>query len=460
MHSNRRCCDLALMLGLIFLLALTAAAQKSVSVGQPTNSVTVLDSTKQQDGLAGSVRRVKIEFALLEPKSGRIKEGPLQLLEVTTYALNGDRIENVTYPVASSPVGKEEYRYDAKGNIVEMTLRADDGSIVSREAYEYEFDGFGNWKKMVTSLVVFEGGELRREPVEVTYRTLTYYFDDAVAGIIDARSGPTSPALPRAALNIRSLTAASEAVLPPSLNVNVPAVLIDLSAAPPELPRREETVSQEAPANQESFVNRSEAVLTDTINGAAKTIHVGSDAPSAKPVGAERVGMSSANSADLSNTAFVLYMSGRTSIDSGDPKGAVRAYLESLKLEPKSPQVNLSLGHAYITLKKPHEAIKAFKQAIALDPDLAEAHYGLGLNYYQLNRTRDAANAFKRATSLQPDMAKAHFGLALAYQELGNDSGLMEAYRLLQRVDKSLARKLEQTFPNASLPCPTKPFCR
>ena len=66
-----------------------------------------------------------------------------------------------------------------------MTVRDDRGAILSREAYAYEFDKFGNWTKMVTSLVVFENGELKREPVEVTYRTLTYYFDDNIAKIVD-----------------------------------------------------------------------------------------------------------------------------------------------------------------------------------------------------------------------------------------------------------------------------------
>src|SRR5438045_36592 len=72
-----------------------------------------------------------------------------------------------------------------------MTVRDDRGAIVNREAYTYEFDKFGNWTKMVTSLVVFENGALKREPVEVTYRTLTYYFDDNIAKIVDEPKAPT-----------------------------------------------------------------------------------------------------------------------------------------------------------------------------------------------------------------------------------------------------------------------------
>ena len=148
-------------------------------------AITVLDSTKEQDGLLGSVRRVKTETARIELKDGRPVEGPAQLVEITTYGIKGNRIENTSYPIGGGLVGKEEYKYDERGNITEMTVRDNRGSIVSREAYSYEFDKFGNWTKMVTSLVVFENGELKREPVEVTYRTVTYYFDDTVAKIVE-----------------------------------------------------------------------------------------------------------------------------------------------------------------------------------------------------------------------------------------------------------------------------------
>src|SRR5689334_22061442 len=143
-------------------------------------AITVLDSTKEQDGLVGSVRRVKTETAKIDLKDGRSVEGLPQLVEITTYGIKGNRVENTCYPIEVGPVGKEEYKYDEHGNITEMTVRDDQGAIVSREAYNYEFDKFGNWTKMVTSLVVFENGELKREPIEVTNRTITYYFDDTV----------------------------------------------------------------------------------------------------------------------------------------------------------------------------------------------------------------------------------------------------------------------------------------
>jgi ketosteroid isomerase-like protein len=39
---------------------------------------------------------------------------------------------------------------------------------------------------MITSTVVYEGGKVTRQPTEVTYRNITYYFDQAIAEIVEA----------------------------------------------------------------------------------------------------------------------------------------------------------------------------------------------------------------------------------------------------------------------------------
>src|SRR5215211_4146952 len=184
---------------LIYVLTISAPVRAQLTTVSNRPAITVLDSTKEQDGLVGSVRRVKTETARIEFKDGRPVEGPPQLVEVTTYGIKGNRIENTSYPIGGGLVGKEEYKYDERGNITEMTVRDDRGSIVSREAYNYEFDKLGNWTKMLTSLVVFEKGELKREPVEVTYRTVTYYFDDTVAKIVEEPKTVVAPGVPAAA---------------------------------------------------------------------------------------------------------------------------------------------------------------------------------------------------------------------------------------------------------------------
>ena len=364
---------------LLWIAVLTIGAPARAQEMRATTraAITVLDSTKEQDGLFGAVRRVKTESAKIELKDGRPVEGPPQLVEITTYGIKGNRIENTSYPIGGSLVGKEEYKYDERGNITEMTVRDDKGAILSREAYSYEFDKFGNWTKMVTSLVVFENGELKREPIEVTYRTLTYYFDDNVAKIVEGSRIPE-----------------------PASNIQDQAVL--------------HTVAFSA-IDSADFVDEPPPL---SVKLSAKSVK-----SAAKPA-----------------------------TDNTDAKPAINAE------KTDSPNLKLAeglflAGREFLKLGKDREAIKAFKESIKLNPNVAEAQYGLGFSSFRLARFRDAVEAFKKAVALDPQMAKAHFGLSLAYQELNMTQQLMAEYRILERLDGTLAKKLAQTFPQINFSC-------
>src|ERR1043165_4833035 len=414
-----------LVLGPVLTFIAPVQAQNNVTAAARP-AISVLDSTKEQDGLVGSVRRVKTETARIEIKDGSPVEGPPQLVEVTTYGIKGNRIENTSYPIAGSLVGKEEYKYDDRGNITEMTLRDEHGAIVSREAYTYDFDKFGNWTKMLTSLVVFENGELKREPVEVTYRTVTYFFDDNVAKVIEAPAKPVeqpvviAPSIPEPV----SREAEGEGILKVDYAESSPAAP-EISENPPPL-----------------VLAKTEAPPTTV--AAAPVI-----APAAAPAGPNPA----AAPAGPTPAAMNLYQTGRTRFDAGDVKGAIDAFLESIKLEPNSAEVFLNLGHAYLEIEKNSDAAKAFKQSVKLNPDQPESFYGLGVAYFRSNHNKEAADAFKRAATLSPSMAKAHYGLSLAYGELGETNKLLDEYRILERLDKTLARKVAQTFPDHDYSC-------
>ena len=56
--------------------------------------------------------------------------------------------------------------------------------MVSKETYKYEYDSLGNWTKMTTSVAVVENGTIAFEPVEVTYRTISYYLDARMTNLL------------------------------------------------------------------------------------------------------------------------------------------------------------------------------------------------------------------------------------------------------------------------------------
>jgi Tfp pilus assembly protein PilF len=348
---------------------------------------------------------------------------------------------------------------------------------------------------MVTSLLVFEAGEVKREAVEVTYRTLTYYFDDSIAKIVDA-SLPIAKPVESPLLTNKSVEKE------PTELTNHPesgALSTNRDNPPPEIskPETKNTASPIAaephsePIAAEPHSEKEAAGMQ--VNASALTTPANAGAPEAEKTsvparneldeatGSNRESnpiasvVSAANSpatsgssaeirennppTDKQKSALEYHKTGLALFEAGGLQAAVNAYLMSLSLEPNSAEVYLSLAHAYLKLKKDNDAVKAFKESIRIKPDVPEAYYGLGLVYFHMHRNKDAADAFKRAINLNPGMGKAHYGLALAYQELGKQDGLLEEYRILQGLDRNLAKQLSQSFQASSPPCSAGPFC-
>jgi hypothetical protein len=171
----------------------------------------ILNSNRAKDGLRGSVRRLRTEVARVKFEKNGAVEGERTLLELTVYDISGKRIDNKTYPVVNSPLGQETYDYDEAGRLLRTTVRNEQGEVLSRTQYSYEFDAAGNWVKMTSSVVVSDSGQQRLEPVEVAYRTIIYYSGDDVRAPTVAEEGET--------LNATALTHAGKESSPRSERV-------------------------------------------------------------------------------------------------------------------------------------------------------------------------------------------------------------------------------------------------
>jgi len=208
-------------------------AKAGTTPGQPVSAP--VESDRTRDGLVGPVRRVRTEVAKLISVSGNQQESKHVTLELVSYDVKGNKVENQYFPIAGATLtGKEAYKYDDKGNISEMTMLNSDGSLLSKETYKYEFDFAGNWNKMTTFVAVVDGGKLVFEPTEVTYRMIMYYLDENMLKAVQpvAASAP-APAPAPAPVNVpsksvgeqKSLTNKSTSPVLPTANNNATKVV-------------------------------------------------------------------------------------------------------------------------------------------------------------------------------------------------------------------------------------------
>ena len=190
------------LVAVAFVAGGSSMAQSNLSAKvntlQPRSVSAPVESDRVKDGLVGPVRRVRTEVVKLAASEGRFVEGKRSLIELVAYDLKGNKVENQYFPVAGATLtGKETYKYDEKGNISEMILLNDDGSLISKETYKYEFDFAGNWNKMTTSVAVVDSGKMSFEPSEITYRSIMYYLDENMVKMATAPA-TTAAAQPNA----------------------------------------------------------------------------------------------------------------------------------------------------------------------------------------------------------------------------------------------------------------------
>jgi len=243
---------------------------------QPQPVRAAVESDRIKDGLIGPVRRVRTEIVKLATTDGKAVEGKRALLEIVAYDIRGNKVENQYFPVAGATLtGKEVYKYDDKGNISEMTLLNNDGSLVGKEAYKYEFDFAGNWNKMTTTVAVVESGKLSFEPTEVTYRSIMYYIDANLMKMAQptAASAPVPSSSPSASGDLASK--------------NLDARVVDSAASVKVEPvTRQKSATVPHPSDGANMNVMSSAELQDSspnVDTHASAVLIASEPPSATP---------------------------------------------------------------------------------------------------------------------------------------------------------------------------------
>lgn len=153
-----------------------------------------------------------------------------------------------------------------------------------------------------------------------------------------------------------------------------------------------------------------------------------------------------------------------------------------VKTDQKNQSAQLHLGRSYKALNKPNEAIAAYKKAVELKNTDAAANYELGKiyfdkkdyenslpyiekasktnytsveylltlgdNYRELKRCNYAVVPYGKVNGFDDKNTAAYYGMGLCYIELKNRIAAGQQVRNLEKLDKNLAKKLEDQIRN------------
>ncbi|MEE8104493.1 MAG: protein kinase [Planctomycetota bacterium] len=108
-----------------------------------------------------------------------------------------------------------------------------------------------------------------------------------------------------------------------------------------------------------------------------------------------------------------------------DYEGAIAVFKDALRLDSKSAEIYRSLGIAYDGNNDSKRALESIDEALALKPEYPAARESRGIVLAREHRYHEAIIEFLRATADAPDRGSAHFHLARAYLATGRYPGVL-----------------------------------
>ncbi len=113
----------------------------------------------------------------------------------------------------------------------------------------------------------------------------------------------------------------------------------------------------------------------------------------------------------------------------GHPEEAIAPLAESLALEPQRADAHLLLGRALEATGDLDEALGQYREAARLNPHLADARADLGVALFRKAQFQESAAEFREVLKSRPASAEAHDNLGLALAALGQGDEAMSQYR-------------------------------
>ncbi len=148
-----------------------------------------------------------------------------------------------------------------------------------------------------------------------------------------------------------------------------------------------------------------------------------SDSWGQQPASSPNTATNSAPSAGANAEAYVKF--GRSNGANGDLDGAIAAFTEAAKIDPKYPPAYENRGVAEMLQRKLKEAIADFDTAIQLDDKYQDAYYNRGTSKAQLGDFDGAIADFNKAIELNPNYASAFYNRGHAKYFKGDLDGAL-----------------------------------
>jgi tetratricopeptide (TPR) repeat protein len=128
---------------------------------------------------------------------------------------------------------------------------------------------------------------------------------------------------------------------------------------------------------------------------------------------------------------------GREALEAGRHGEAEAAFLDAIRVGPRSAEAHHLLGLARLGSGDAAGAVAALDESTALDPNLVGVWLSLGMARYETGDARGAEAALERAVAAQPRDASPHYFLGLSLQKLGRHRQAVEQFAKSAELDSS-----------------------
>lgn len=115
-------------------------------------------------------------------------------------------------------------------------------------------------------------------------------------------------------------------------------------------------------------------------------------------------------------------------IQMGEDEKAIKAYKQSIKLNPLRDDIHTTLGNMYFSLNRNEEAHNEYEEAVRLYPS-ANNHFALGQSHLSLDNLSDAEATFAKVKRMEPGAVMGDYGLGQTYSKMGRYEKAVEHFQ-------------------------------